>query len=100
MDIFLEKHRDAILGVVEEFDRVIFKGHLTSMFPEGAFGRYLSQRGILLKQAGKFFERETDTIKQHAKSVAEQAGARQIRSAGFWGDPPSPLVAATGRATR
>jgi len=74
MDIFLEKHRDAILGVVEGFDRVIFKGHLTSMFPEGAFGRYLSQRGILLKEAGKFFERETETIKRHAKSVAEQAG--------------------------
>ena len=28
MDIFLEKHRDAILGVVEGFDRVIFKGYL------------------------------------------------------------------------
>ena len=74
MDIFLEKHRDAILGVVEGFDRVIFKGYLTSMFPEGAFGRYLNRRGILLKEAGKFFERETDTIKQHAKAVAEQAG--------------------------
>ena len=50
--------------VVEGFHRVIFKGHLTSIFPEGAFGRHLSHRGILLKAAGKFFERETDTIKQ------------------------------------
>lgn len=73
MDIFLEKHRDAILGIVEGFDRVIFKGHLTSMFPQGAFGRYLNKRSILLKDAGKFFERETEAIKQHAKSVAEQA---------------------------
>ncbi len=54
MDIFLDLHREAIQGVVEGFDRLIFKGHLTSLFPQGAFGRYLSKRGILLKDAGKF----------------------------------------------
>ena len=46
MDIFLEKHRESILGVVEGFDRIIFKGYLTSMFPDGAFGRYLYKRGV------------------------------------------------------
>ena len=74
MDIFLEKHKEAILGVVEGFDRIIFKGNLTSMFPDGAFGRYLSRRGILLKEGGKFFERETEAIIRHAKTSAEQAG--------------------------
>lgn len=74
MDIFLNLHRDAILGVVEGFDRVIFKGYLTSMFPQGAFGRYLSKRGVLLKEAGKFFEAETARIKQHAQCAAERAG--------------------------
>ena len=44
------------------------------MFPDGAFGRYLSRRGILLKDAGKFFERETEAIIRHAKTSAEQAG--------------------------
>jgi hypothetical protein len=38
-------------GVVEGFDRLIFKRHLTSLFPQEAFGRYLSKRGILLKDA-------------------------------------------------
>jgi len=74
MNIFLEKFRDAIHGVVEGFDRLIFKGHLTSLFPQGAFGRYLSKRGVLLKDAGKFFEAETDRIINHAKEAAEQAG--------------------------
>jgi hypothetical protein len=74
MDIFLEKHKEAILGVIEGFDRVIFKGYLTSMFPDGAFGRYLSKRGVLLKDAGKFFESETEAVVQHAKTSAEQAG--------------------------
>jgi hypothetical protein len=56
------------------FDRIIFKGYLTSMFPDGAFGRYLSKRGVLLKDAGKFFESETGTLIQHAKTTAEEAG--------------------------
>jgi hypothetical protein len=74
MDIFLKKHEESILGVVEGFDRIIFKGYLTSMFPDGAFGRYLSKRGVLLKDAGKFFESETGTLIQHAKTTAEEAG--------------------------
>ena len=74
MNIFLEKFRDAIHGVVEGFDRLIFKGHLTSLFPQGSFGRYLFKRGVLLKDAGKFFEAETARIVNHAKGAAEQAG--------------------------
>ena len=48
--------------------------HLTSLFPEGAFRRYLSKRGVLLKDTGKFFEAETDRIVNHAKGTAKQAG--------------------------
>ena len=78
MNIFLEKFRDLIHGVIEGFDRLIIKGHLTSLFPQGAFGRYLSKRGVLLKDAGKFFEAETARIVNHAKDVAEQAGRPYI----------------------
>jgi hypothetical protein len=74
MDIFLDLHREAIQGVVEGFDRLIFKGHLTSLFPQGAFGRYLSKRGILLKEAKPFFEAETNRIVMHAKDAAEREG--------------------------
>jgi hypothetical protein len=44
------------------------------MFPDGAFGRYLYKRGVLLKDAGKFFESESEVLIQHAKRAAEQAG--------------------------
>jgi hypothetical protein len=74
MNIFLEKFDDFIHGVVQGFDRLIFKGHLTALFPQGAFGRYLSKRGVLLKDAGQFFEAETARIVNHAKEAAEQAG--------------------------
>ncbi len=78
MEIFLEKHREAIEGVIEGFDRLIFKGHLTSFFPDGAAERYLGKRGVLLKDAKKFFEAETARIVDHAKLSAEQAGRPYI----------------------
>ena len=73
MGIFLEKFSNVIKGVIEGFDRLIFKGHLTSFFPQGAFARYLFNRGVLLKDAKKFFEAETTRIIDHAKQAATQA---------------------------
>ena len=61
------------MGVINTFDRVIFKGHLNGFFPDGAFGRYLSRRGILLKDAGPFFEAETQRIRDHVVSLAAAA---------------------------
>jgi hypothetical protein len=73
MGNFTDLHQESILGVVEGFDRLIFKGHFNSMFPNGAFGYYLYQRGVLLKDAKKFFEQETARIITHAKAAAAEA---------------------------
>ena len=64
-------HGESITGVINTFDRVIFKGHLNGFFPDGAFGRYLPRRGILLKDAGRFFE--TQRIRDHVVSLAATA---------------------------
>jgi len=74
MGIFTELHQESILGVVEGFDRLIFKGHFNSMFPKGAFDYYLHQRGVLLKDAKGSFEKETGRIIEHAKHAADQSG--------------------------
>src|SRR3954452_13171581 len=74
MDGFVALHGGAIIGVVNTFDRVIFKGHLNGFFPDGAFGRYLSRRSVLLKDAGRFFEAETRRIRDHVVSLAAAAG--------------------------
>ena len=70
MNSFLDVHDLSISGVINTFDRVIFKGHLNGFFPDGAFGRYLSRRGILLKDA---FEAETQRIRDHVVSLAAAA---------------------------
>ena len=74
MNGFVDLHGASITGVINTFDRVIFKGHLNGFFPDGAFGRYLSRRGILLKDAGPFFEAETQRIRDHVVSLAAAAG--------------------------
>jgi hypothetical protein len=74
MKSFIDLHGDSITGVINTFDRMIFKGHFNSFFPEGAFGRYLSRRGILLKDAAGFFEAETQRIRDHVVSLAATAG--------------------------
>src|SRR3954454_9457874 len=71
MNTFLDVHGSSISGVINTFDRVIFKGHLNGFFPDGAFGRYLSRRGVLLKDAGGFFE--TQRIRDHVVSLAAAA---------------------------
>src|SRR3954462_2897820 len=74
MAIFHDLHRDAIAGTIGTFDRLIFKGHLNALFPQGAFKRYLDRRGTLLKDAGSFFEAETARLKAHAKALADDSG--------------------------
>jgi hypothetical protein len=73
MATFGDLHRDAIAGTIGTFDRLIFKGHLNALFPRGAFKRYLDRRGILLKDAGAFFEAETARLKAHAKALADDS---------------------------
>jgi len=86
MKSFLEQHGESISGTINTFDRVIFKGHLNGFFPSGAFARYLWQRDVLLKDAGRFFEAETRRIRDHIESMAADrpveylAGASTHRS--------------------
>ena len=72
MATFRDLHRDAIASTIGT--RLIFKGYLNTLFPQGAFKRYLDRRDILLKDAGSFFEAETARLKAHAKALADDSG--------------------------
>src|SRR5512134_2860122 len=74
MKSFVDLHAESITGVIGMFDRLIFKGHLNGFYPEGAFGRYLSRRGILLKDAKGFFEAQTARLRDHVTALAATAG--------------------------
>jgi hypothetical protein len=73
MKTFLHKHRELITGVLSCPDRVIFKGYLGLSHP-GAVERFLSRRGLLLKDFKQFAVEQSEAVKQHAIDLAERAG--------------------------
>ena len=74
MDTFLSIHQDSVFGTLTTFDRMIFKGHLTMLYPNGAFARLLNRQGVLLKNFKPYVEGISQQIKQHAEQLATQAG--------------------------
>jgi hypothetical protein len=74
MDTFLSIHQDKIIGTLTTFDRMIFKGHLTMLYPKGAFARLLNRQGVLLKDFKPYVEGVSLQIKQHAEQLASESG--------------------------
>ena len=70
---FESVHAADIEGKLEMFDRMIFHGHLTSFFREGAFAVFLWACGVLLKDFAPFVNRATAEVKAHAEAVAAKA---------------------------
>lgn len=73
METFLSIHQDEIMGTLSAFDRMIFKGHLTGLFPNGAFARFLAGQGVFLKDFGQYVKQATEILKAHAQALAKQA---------------------------
>ena len=52
---------------------MIFKGHLTRLYPKGAFVRFLNRQGLLLKDFKSYVEEVSQKIKAHADQLANEA---------------------------
>jgi hypothetical protein len=74
MDDFLKTHADAIEGTLTMFDRLIFRGYLSNLFPDGAFARFLSANGVLLKDFSGFVQQTSVELKAHVEQLAADAG--------------------------
>jgi hypothetical protein len=74
MDTFLKIHHADVLGTLSMFDRMIFKGHITMLFPRGAFTVFLCRQQVLLKEFGHYVEAASRQLKEHAQALAEAAG--------------------------
>lgn len=74
MDDFLKVHQDAIEGTLTMFDRIVFRGYLSNLYPEGAFGRFLSHNGVLLKDFAGFVKQTSAELKAHVEQLAQDAG--------------------------
>jgi len=74
MSAFEIVHQDRIAGKLTCFDRLIFKGHLSRLYPAGGMKAFLDSQGVLLKHFGTYVRRITEEVKAHAKGLAERTG--------------------------
>lgn len=74
MERFLARHADRVIGVLSGFDRLVFRGTMrTIAFAEG-MGKFLSWRGVLLKDFGPYVEATTGLVKKRSLESAEALG--------------------------
>lgn len=67
-------HHDRVVGKLSMFDRMVFKGHLTKLMPDGAFAAFLSRQGVLLKDFAPFVKTVSGQLKAHVQALAANAG--------------------------
>jgi hypothetical protein len=71
---FVAAHEADVMGVLEGFDRVVFRGTLSSIsYPQG-MGRFIGSLKVLYKNYGRFAEGLSDRLKKHAQQVAQRQG--------------------------
>lgn len=73
MSSFDSIHHGRVVGKLTMFDRMVFKGHLSRLMPDGAFQRFLSSQGVLLKDFKGFVGQATAEVKAHAQQLAAEA---------------------------
>jgi hypothetical protein len=72
MKRFIKKYSNMITGVLSCLDRVVFRGYLPVGWADSVEAFFASQ-GILIKDFGKFVEKQSRRITEHARKVAENA---------------------------
>ena len=72
---FESMYQDQLRGKLAFFDRMVFKGHLTRLYPRGAMKAYLYGQGVLLKDFKAHVTTVSEGLKAHVQQVATQAGA-------------------------
>lgn len=67
-------HRDTLVGNLSGLDRLVFKGHLTRLFPPDAFRLLLARQGVLRKDFKGYVSRGSTDLKTPAPQLGERAG--------------------------
>lgn len=74
MERFLTRHASRITGIRSGFDRLLFRGQVLSISFVDGMDRFLSSQRILYKDFSAFAQQISDRVKQHAETIALQAG--------------------------
>ena len=74
MERFVKRYADRIVGSIAGFDRILFRGNLSSIcHPEG-LDRFLSSQRVLYKDFSAFVQRFSKRVKERAEQIAKESG--------------------------
>jgi hypothetical protein len=71
---FIARFLDRITGVIEGFDRIVFRGWFGKFCHEGGMYSFLANRGVLLKDFEPFAKGMTEALRREAESQAAKLG--------------------------
>jgi hypothetical protein len=71
---FEDVHRDRITGSLAMFDRMIFKGHLSSLYKQDGARAFLWTQGVPLKDFTAYAKGTTERIANNARKLVTDAG--------------------------
>lgn len=74
METFGDIYPERSMGQLTMFDRVLFKGHLTGLYPFQRLEAILYKHGVLLKEYKEFALRSSQQLREHIKGIAQTAG--------------------------
>ena len=71
---FIRQHADSVIGVLNGFDRLQFRGTWLLGANASGLGRFFQYLGILLKDAGQWMNDRTEQVKKASLAVADGLG--------------------------
>jgi hypothetical protein len=71
---FIQHHASSVMGVLNGFDRLRFRGTLRWLCYAGGLGRYLSAIGVRLSRFKEFSQAVTGQVRESIEGVAKAAG--------------------------
>ena len=74
MQSFIQRHASSVMGVLNGFDRLRFRGTLRWLCYAAGAGRYLSAIGVRLTQFKEFTQSVTAQVRESIEEVARAAG--------------------------
>jgi hypothetical protein len=74
MERFVKRYADRIVGSIAGFDRILFRGNLSSICHVEGMDRFLSSQRVLYKDFSAFVQRFSKRVKERAEQIAKESG--------------------------
>lgn len=74
MERFVKRHGDRVVGSIAGFDRILFRGNLSSICHVEGMDRFLSSQRVLYKDFSVFVQRISQRLKERAAEIATENG--------------------------